>query len=120
MKRYRCADCLRVHTVRPLGYWRKFLAPIEAIVSSLESKLEKNRWANEWTRQRQQYWWRGFRRRLVAEGFIGEPALSGLFELLRRAIIVATHSLKYFEVHRSIEAFYRTFAFTPACGLRYP
>jgi hypothetical protein len=120
MKRYRCVGCKAVHTLRPTQYWRKFLASISEIVSSLRLKIEHQRWSEHLDRQRQQYWWRGFRQRLVITGFIGEPQLSELWRMLRAAIIAATHSLRYFEIRHHIEAAYRTFAFTAGAEAPYP
>jgi len=57
---------------------------------------------------------------LLAGGFTGEPGLSELWRMLRVAIIAATHSLRYFEIRRYIEAPYRTFAFTAAAQTPYP
>lgn len=119
IKRYRCGECGAVHTLRPAGYWRNFLTPITEIVSSLRLKIEHDRWADRYDRQRQQYWWRGFRQRLLAAGFTGEPGLSELWRMLRAAIIAATYSLRYFEIRRSIEGPYRTFAFTAAVETPY-
>lgn len=120
IKRYRCVGCKAVHTLRPAQYWRKFLAPLTEIVNSLRLKIEHHRWSHQWGRQRQQYWWRGFRRRLVVAGVIGEPQLRQLWELLRAAIITATHSLRYFEIRRHIDTPYRTFAYTAAAETPYP
>jgi hypothetical protein len=120
MKRYRCLDCKTVLTTRPIGYWRAFLAPVEAIVESLKAKLRENHWIGGWSRQRQQYWWRGFRQRLLAAGVTADPSPGDLRRLLRRAIIVATHSLKYCEVRRVSQPFYRSLAFTAAGGRTYP
>jgi hypothetical protein len=120
MKRYRCGECRAVHTIRPVEYWRKFIVPVEAVVRSLRNRIENGRWADAWSRQRQQYWWRGFRRRLLAVGFPGEPTLEKLWELLRARFIVATHSLKYVEIRRVAEGTNPKFAFTAAMNVPYP
>ncbi len=120
MKRYRCGECRAVHTIRPAGYWRKFIAPAEAVVCSLRSKIERGHWVGEWARQRQQYWWRGFRRRLIALGFPTEPTLEKLWELVRAGFIVATHSLEYVGTGRIAGPANRSFAFTAAVNLPYP
>lgn len=120
MKRYRCSECRAVHTIRPVGYWRKFIAPVEAVVRSLRNKIEDGCWVDAWSRQRQQYWWRGFRRRLLAAGFSGEPTLEKLWEFLRARFIVATHSLEYVEIRRVAELTNPRFAFTATVNLPYP
>ena len=43
VKRYRCRECGSVHTMRPRRYWRKFLAPVAAVVAALKGKIENNR-----------------------------------------------------------------------------
>jgi hypothetical protein len=58
------------------------------IVLSLRAKIESSRWQDDFSRQRQQYWWQGFLRQRLMEGKPRE-----LDALLREGIIVATHSL---------------------------
>lgn len=89
LKRWRCPDCGAVHTCRPRTHWRRFWASIAVIVGSLLGKLEKNSWQRDIGRQRQQYWWRGYRIQSQVQGLPGAP----IQELLDDAIIVATHSL---------------------------
>jgi len=90
MKRWRCVDCGAVHTTRPTSHWRGFWATIALILESLGGKLAGHPWIAAVSRQRQQYWWRGFQRqRRVA----GAPA--SLSELLEQRVIVATHSLRF-------------------------
>lgn len=111
VKRWRCPDCHAVHTMRPRSHWRGFWASTVAIVAVLKGKLAGQRWVNGFSRQRQQYWWRGYQKQSRFSG-----ALVPLPELLAEGIIVATHSL----THRAIRAFgqpvHRIFAVTVAYG----
>jgi hypothetical protein len=89
MKRWRCPDCGAVHTCRPRTHWRRFLAPIAVIVSSLIGKLGTSPWGKDVSRQRQQYWWHGYRIQSQVHGF---PAAT-VQALLDDCIVTATHSL---------------------------
>ena len=90
MKRWRCVECGAVHTVRQASHWRGFWAGIVLIMASLQGKISGAPWRTEISRQRQQYWWRGYQRqRRVA----GAPA--SLSELLEQRVIVSTHSLGF-------------------------
>ena len=67
------------------------------------------------SRQRQQYWWKGFRKQ--AARYSGIPDLSEtLRELVRPPIIVSTHSLEYTEMIPVWYPPYRIFAVTTAGG----
>jgi hypothetical protein len=89
IKRWRCPECGAVHTLRPATHWRRFWATLALITLSLTDKMEKGRWRKEVSRQRQQYWWRGFDIQSLVNG---EPAAT-LPTLLDHGIIAATHSL---------------------------
>lgn len=118
MKRYRCPECGAVHTLRPTACWRGFWAPWALIVVSLLSKLKRGRWLEAVSRQRQQYWWRGLRRQLAIEGSPAVPngraASKQMKVLLRRLVILATHSTNYRRMHRVRGDPYLIFAVMPA------
>ena len=107
MKRWRCAECRAVHTARPLEYWRGFQATVSAITASLWLRLEKRTWLGSFSRQRQEYWWRGLER---CHAICGKAA--ELETLLEAGQIVATHSLLFREINYIDEAPHRIFAFT--------
>jgi len=108
MKRWRCAECGAVHTARPREYWRGFWATASTIASSLWDRIEKGRWLDSFSRQRQEYWWRGLEIcRLIA----GVPV--GLDRLLDSGQMVATHSLNYREIRYVEDPPHLIFAFTP-------
>lgn len=88
VKRWRCPDCGAVHTCRPASHWRRFLAPITVIVGSLLEKLAGLHWLQGESRQRQQYWYRGY---LIQSRYDGLPT-AAVEALLAACIVVATHS----------------------------
>jgi len=88
MKRWRCVDCGAVHTCRPASHWRRFLAPIEVILASLQAKIVGLQWPKGESRQRQQYWHRGY---LTQSRFDGLPP-AAIPTLLAALVVVATHS----------------------------
>jgi hypothetical protein len=103
-----------VITVRPDTHWRGFWADRLLILVSLLEKALSGHWLKEIGYQRQQYWWRGYRRQahFQAGGFTVE-------ELFDSGIIVATHSL----THRQVSLFRippnRIFAVTARYGSGY-
>lgn len=111
MKRWRCAECAAVHTMRPATHWRGFWAAWPVIVASLLAKVKGQRWPQAIERQRQQYWWRGYRIQSLIEG-----AEAGPWELLLAGRIVATHSLSHREIRWIGGATNRIFAVTAPSG----
>lgn len=95
LKRYRCAACRTVYTLRPDTHYRGFWAPQRVILAALLGRLKGARWLRRVSRQRQQYWWRGLRRQLVLEGALGRATSAALKALVERLVIASTHSLKY-------------------------
>jgi len=88
VKRWRCPDCMAVHTCRPSSHWRRFLTPIAVILASLAAKLAGFHWPQSENRQRQQYWHRGY---VMQSRFDGLPPAT-IVELLASLVVVATHS----------------------------
>ena len=112
VKRWRCVDCGAVHTMRPASHWRGFWATVGLIVLSLSSKLSGSRWLVDVSRQRQQYWWRGYQRQ---SHFAGTSA--SLSVLLDQQIIAATHSVRFRCLRALPEDPHRIFAVTAPSGL---
>ncbi len=108
IKRWRCPECGGVHTMRPGKHWRGFWALWPLIVRSLAAKEAGLKWLTMVSRQRQQYWWRGYLRQSRISG-----ASVGLWELLRSGRILATHSLMYREIRPLLEETHPIFAVTP-------
>lgn len=97
LKRYRCPECRAVHTARPDTHYRRFWASIRTILTSLYAKATAQRWPSEPSRQRQQYWWKGFQRQLTRTCMRQEDPLFSLMKLFGSKLIVATHSVRYCE-----------------------
>jgi len=113
LKRYRCSDCGAVHTLRPQLYDRRFQVIWFTIFLSLLKKITVGRWLSGWSRQRQQYWWRGFKKHASRkQNFSGETALATLDTLLEAEHLLATHSLTYYERTPFGESPHRRFAVT--------
>ena len=110
MKRYRCPECKAVHTMRPQTHWRGFWAGWLTIVGSLLSKQEWGRWLKGVSRQRQQYWWKGYRKQAVRLG----DWRSSVEELLEKDVIISTHSTKYCETRYCEGPPHLMYASTPA------
>jgi hypothetical protein len=108
MKRWRCVECRAVHTMRPASHWRGFWASQLLIVFSLLQKELNSTWLSGIPRQRQQYWWAGYRTQSRVDGL----PLS-VTELLSESIIAATHSLTYREIIPFVLPPHRIFAVTP-------
>jgi hypothetical protein len=116
MKRYRCLSCRGIHTTRPSSHWRGFWAPWRLIVVSLVRKLKKGRWLSGASRQRQQYWWKGFAKQAARERH--QPrSLENLKALVHRWRILSTHSLEYCEIRPLGELPHRIFAVTGVPGV---
>jgi hypothetical protein len=112
MKRWRCPDCKLTITMRPCLFWRRFLAPVWMILASLQRKERHGCWLSVFTRQRQQYWWRGF---CIQRRRDGPPA--DLAELEAQGVMAATHSLTDREARFFPVPPHTSFAATaPPCG----
>jgi len=118
LKRYRCPDCRKVYTIRPKSHYRKFWSSRRTILKSIFHKLIHNSWLTGVSRQRQQYWFRGFKLQAMRhETPVGvntpwELSVDVLLRLYTANIIIATNSLKYFETEPSGILTNRTFALT--------
>jgi hypothetical protein len=95
--------------MRPHTHWRGFWASSSVILSSLRHKASTGRWLPEVSRERQQYWFRGFKKQRQFDSF-----LQSLEKLVSQRIIAATHSLTHREITPYEHPPYRIFAFTPS------
>lgn len=111
MRRYYCPDCGSVHTLRPQCYERRFAAPVCLIFLSLYSKLKNMPWLDCITRQRQQYWMRGFWHQVHSEGLDVDP-ISYVYRCYAEWLNPATHSLDYRKRIQIADTPYRCFAAT--------
>jgi hypothetical protein len=65
---------------------------------SLLRKITHGQWLTGISRQRQQYWWRGFRKHASKQqNFVLETALASLVTLFEAEHFLATHSLTHYE-----------------------
>jgi len=90
MKRWRCPECHLVYTTRPDSHWRGFWATRLIIIVSVMGKVLTGYWLKSISRQRQQYWWRGYRRHAPIH-----TEWRTVNELLATGVILATHSLTH-------------------------
>jgi transposase-like protein len=113
LKRWRCPECGAVHTVRPEGFLPRIMTPIKGIYNVLVNKLNGGTFFREFSRQSQQYWWKGFqfqydrqKRKNSSTDFLREQLHShGIF---------TGKALKYRVIPVSYKSPYLTFALT--CG----
>ncbi len=96
LKRYRCVDCHGVHTIRPEEYWRRFQSSMKTIVTSLREKISSGRWQSENSRQKQQYWLRGFKKQLMRAEVFWKDKRKQLEIFLDEGIIVSSHSMEWY------------------------
>lgn len=113
LKRYRCPECRAVHTVRPQTHYRGFWASIARILESLVERALGNSWCPTLSRQRQQYWWRGFVKQASRQSNLQGDPIAVLFRLLSQGIIPSTHSSTYCEIKPFGTGTYLIFAVTP-------
>ena len=92
--KYRCRDCLAVHTLRPSGFWPKFRYSIRTILQALRHKIVHGRWLETLSRQLQQYWYRGLRFQGCRVRNRAGPGLEVLGELLRLKLVPVTHAIQ--------------------------
>ena len=97
-----------VYTMRPALYWRRFWAPAWLIVTCLLQKKLYGRWLSLFSRQRQQYWQKGFLLQNRRDGLDRPVLLEQLSPL-----IFATHSLTHREIVESPQVAYLSFAVPP-------
>ena len=98
LKRYRCPDCGAVHTLRPQRYHRRFQVIWFTVFLSLLKKITSGHWLSGWSRQRQQYWWRGFKKHASRKrNFSEQTALETLVTLVEAEHLLGTHSLIHYE-----------------------
>lgn len=84
------------------------------MVKSLRVKIESGTFQTlTVSRQRQQYWYRGFLKQANRLRNVFGDGMKALMELLSDGVIVATHSLKYFEKIIWKEPPHLIFALTP-------
>jgi hypothetical protein len=118
LRRYRCPDCGAVHTLRPHSYDRRFQVIWFTIFWSLLRKITLGHWLRGISRQRQQYWWKGFQKHASrTQNTSSATALGSLVSFLKADHLLGTHSLTYYERTSLGEPPHRRFAATFPCGV---
>ena len=96
LKRYICADCGCIYTIRPLGYWPRHHVPIRIIFRSLCHRVTQGVWdRTSFTKQRQGHWLRALGRNIrivLGLDFTGD-LMEGFFELLHRGRVPVVRML---------------------------
>jgi hypothetical protein len=97
LKRYRCPLCHKVFSVRPMTHYRRFSTNIQSILNCLTLIATTGIKSKQFSRQRQQYWFKGF---IFQASRFSNPLISldTLEKLHKQNIIVSTHSTEYFEI----------------------
>ncbi len=113
LKRFRCPECHTVHTVRPEGFSPRIMTPIKDICKVLKTKIAGGTYSAVFSRQNQQYWWKGF---IFQWG--RQQRESSRSEFLKEQIkghgLFTGKALKYRVIPVSYELPYLSFALT--CG----
>ena len=93
VKKYRCPDCGRVHTMRPDTHWSRFHTSMYNILKSLLCKISYSRWKRYLPRQSQQYWFKGLI--FQSSRFMNTLHLTSdvVLGLISRSIIPPSHSI---------------------------
>jgi transposase-like protein len=113
LRRYRCPVCRAVHTMRPVSHFRRFQSSAQEIIRSLWNKLSNNIWEQRQSRQRQQYWYRGFKKQIEYSRELWSSRVLAFKGLIQNRIILSTHSLKYREIPLMAHNPYRLLALPP-------
>jgi len=96
-RRYICADCGCVYTIRPFGYWPRHHVPVRIIFSSLCHRIKHGVWDKSlFARQRQGHWLRALRRNIktyLGMSFGGD-VIEGFYELLNASVIPVIRRFK--------------------------
>lgn len=111
LKRYRCPNCGAVHTMRPDGYHPRFSASLSLIFFCLLCKILNRRWLKIVSRQRQQYWYKGFEKQCARISLSHDP-LEFLLRSYLKGYPFASHSLVSNVKSASIHPPYLIFAAT--------
>jgi hypothetical protein len=96
MKRWYCPHCKSVHTARPSTHYRRFQYSKWDMLSFLFWYYLNEKLPRFHTRQREQYWLKGFVFQTSRKCNI-KSVSDGIISLLKNKIIPFTHSSNYFE-----------------------
>ena len=93
LRRWRCADCTQVHTLRPFGWQSRLLHPLSTIRKAMLHKMHTGTFCHKLARRQvQQYWWKNLERwslgrsvglcRSILERHVGEEFPIGVGRIL--------------------------------------
>ncbi len=94
LKRFRCPECGAVHTARPVAYFPRFQSTATEIYRSLSHKLESHTWFTSFSRQRQQYWYRGLMKQAAIQGLNFDLSLF-LSDSVQNRFCFPSHSINH-------------------------
>jgi hypothetical protein len=92
VKKYCCPDCGSVHTMRPSTHWSRFQYCVFVILWCLLNKIKHNRWRSSYSRQNQQYWFKGLIIQSSRHKNTQVPTIEVLRKLILKPVIPVSHS----------------------------
>jgi hypothetical protein len=95
LKRYRCPECGVVIRVRPLGYFKRIQASVEAVRLCVVERIGTGRWPPGSNPARQRHWLRALKRKVRAHlGLSYEERLAqGFEELWQRGVCAVSRAV---------------------------
>ena len=93
LRRYRCPDCGCVILIVPLGYFRRFQAPIKTIRYCISQRIKTGRWPPGLSRSRQRHWLSALKRKALAYYGVDADLLHAFDALLDKQIIAVSRSI---------------------------
>jgi hypothetical protein len=93
LRRYRCPDCNCIIRMKPMGYFRRFQAPIQTIFNCLHRRIIGGRWHPELSRSRQRHWMAALKRKTMVFFGIGNDWILSFFRLIDRGQIPVSRAI---------------------------
>jgi predicted RNA-binding Zn-ribbon protein involved in translation (DUF1610 family) len=116
IRRVICPDCGSVHSFRPASHYPRKQASTITILTALIIKIVSGKFSNkEISRQRQQYWYKGFIKKINRFKNC-KDILKALFTLLVNEIDPVSNCSEYFEKNIGSNIPYLSFAVTENIG----
>lgn len=94
VKRWRCPECLGVHTMRPKSHWSRFQYSRFVILLCMMSRVVFGMWRWSQERQNQQYWHRGLVRQSSRQMNTPSPDVEAIRRLIALGIIPVSHAVQ--------------------------
>lgn len=93
LKRYRCCNCRCIIKLRPVGYFKRFQAPIETIRTGIDSMVSTGKTLCNISRQRQRHWLVALKKKAAAVFGLGADLKAAFEELIDLGIIPVSRSI---------------------------